>query len=117
MEDRIKCLGCGKPFWPSSAKQTHYCSSGCGDRVRNHKKRDRRLALLRNIEILDALRIPVGHSMEVNLDDLCAQDFDPDAHTDRVDFWLSDGITQAVRIYMQRYLIYNRQNKITIQHM
>jgi hypothetical protein len=55
--------------------------------------------------------------MEVNLDDLCAQDFDPDVNTDRVDLWLPDGITQAVRIYIQRYLIYNRQNKITIQHM
>jgi hypothetical protein len=89
----------------------------CGDRARNNRKRDRRLALLRNIEILDALRIPVGHSKEVNLDDLCDQGFDPDVNTDRMDFLLSDGITRACRIYMERYLIQNHRNTITIQHL
>lgn len=112
-----KCLGCGERFTPNSARQTHYCSAACGDRARNNRKRDRRLALRRNIEILDALRIPVGHSQEVNLDDLCNQGFDPDVNTDRMDFLLSDGITRACRIYMERYLIQNHRNTITIQHL
>ena len=112
-----KCLGCGNRFKPNSARQTHYCSAACGDRARNNRKRDRRLALRRNIEILDALKIPVGHSQEVNLDDLCNQGFDPDVNTDRMDILLSDGITRACRIYMERYLIQNHRNTITIQHL
>ena len=112
-----KCLGCGEWFAPNSARQTHYCSTACGDRARNKLKRDRLLALRRNIEILDALRIPIGHSQEVNLDDLCNQGFDPDVHTDRMDFLMSGGITRACRIYMERYLIQNHRNTITIQHL
>ena len=113
----VKCLGCGEWFTPNSARQTHYCSAVCGNRARNNRKRDRRLALRRNIEILDALRIPIGHSQEVNLDDLCHQGFEPDVHTDRMDILLTDGITRACRIYMERYLIQNHRNTITIQHL
>ena len=112
-----KCLGCGERFTPNSARQTHYCSTVCGDRARNNRKRDRRLALRRNIEILDTLRIPVGHSQELDLDELCDEGFDPDVYTDRMDILLTDGITCACRIYMERYLIQNHRNTITIQHL
>lgn len=112
-----KCLGCGNRFTPNSARQTHYCSAACGDRARNNRKRDRRLALRRNIEILDALKIPVGHSKEVDLDELCKHGFDPDVYTDCMDILLSDGITRACRIYMERYLIQNHRNTITIKHL
>jgi hypothetical protein len=117
MEEFLECKGCGKLYWPCSAKQTHYCSSRCGDRVRNDRKRDRRLTLRKNIEILDALKIPVGYSLVVDINELYARDFNPEVFTERVDVLLPDGITQAVKIYMERYLIYNHQNKITIQHL
>lgn len=113
----VKCLSCGERFVPNSARQTHYCSAACGDRTRNNRKRRRRLALRRNIEILDSLRVPVGYSQVVNLDDLCKQGFDPEVYTDRMDFLLTDGITRSCRIYIERYLIQNDQKNITIQYL
>jgi len=117
LESSLKCHGCNDLFSPNSARQTHYCSPECGNKARNERKRMRRLALRRNIEILDALRIPVGYSQDVDLDELYAQGFDPNVHTDRLDFLLPDGITQTCRIYMERYLIQNDSNTMTIQHL
>ena len=117
MTDRVKCLGCGDMFRPNSAKQTHYCCAQCGDRVRNKKKRDRRLALERNMRILNALKIPMGLTLEVDMEKLYNQGFDPEAYTDRINHLLFDGITTTSIGLFGPYMIYNQQNKTFIKFL
>ena len=117
MTVRVKCLGCGDMFRPNSAKQTHYCCAHCGDRVRNKKKRDRRLALERNLKILNALKIPIGLSMEVDMENLYDQGFDTEAYTDRIDYLLSDGFTMSTKALFGPYMIYNQQQKTYVKFL
>lgn len=117
MTERVKCLGCGDLFRPKSAKQTHYCCSKCGDQVRNRKKRDRRLALERNIKLLNALKIPMGMTMMADMTKLYEKGFDPDAYTDRIDYLQSDGITTSTRALYGPYAIYNQHQKNFIKYL
>jgi predicted RNA-binding Zn-ribbon protein involved in translation (DUF1610 family) len=116
MTEKVKCLGCGDMFRPNSAKQTHYCCSKCGDQVRNRKKRDRRIALERNIRILHTYKIPVGYTRQVGIEDLKRQGFDFEAHSHRMNIPFPDGITFSTKLCFGPYLLYNEENKTYIKY-
>jgi predicted RNA-binding Zn-ribbon protein involved in translation (DUF1610 family) len=116
MMERKVCLTCGDTYRPNSAKQTHYCSAQCGDVARNRKKRDRRLALERNIKILHTYKIPAGHARHISIDALKQQGFNFDAHSYRMNIPLSDGITFSSKLCFGPYLLYNEENKTYVKY-
>jgi hypothetical protein len=116
MMERKVCLTCGDTYRPNSAKQTHYFSAKCCDFARNKKKRDRRLALERNIRILHTYKIPVGYTRQVGIEDLKRQGFDFEAHSHRINIPFPDGITFSTKLCFGPYLLYNEENKTYVKY-
>jgi hypothetical protein len=116
MMERKVCLTCGDTYRPNSAKQTHYFSAKCCDFARNKKKRDRRIALERNIKILHTYKIPAGHARPISIDALKQQGFNFKAHSYRMNIPLADDITYSFKLFFGLYLLYKEENEKHVKY-
>ncbi len=109
-----QCQNCGETYRPNSRKNTHYCSTRCGDHFRNNKKREVRIAKLKNSTILDSYNIIRGNRISVTKMELESKGFRAELYDSIEKFPIPNSTAKSSIIYYGKYTLCNENEKLLL---
>jgi hypothetical protein len=113
IKDR-QCQNCGETYRPNSRKNTHYCSTQCGDHFRNNRKREKRLSRAKNKSILDSYQLVRGNRIYVTQKELEGKGFKGELFDSIEYFPIPNSTAKSSIIYYGQYTLCNESGKLLL---